>query len=858
MIEVSHASVVSAVTEVSFSIVPGELVALVGPNGSGKSTLGKLLCAQILADSGSVSVDELDPARPSDRIRVRELVGMVCQNPADQLVSSVVCDEVGFGPRNIGADDDEIAARVADALDAVGLSGFEQREVNALSGGEQQRLALAGVLALEPRYVVFDEVSAMVDSADRPRIRSLVRHLVRTRSLGAVWITHDAAEVLACDRVVVLERGRVVWDGRPADWARAHVDDFERLLYLTPYARMLLRAVENGFEPVDGCEPLKLARWARQGHHGALKASARPCASSRSSERGPDAVGASDVARFDAALLEARGVSVSYEGRDVLSAVDVGLRPGTVTLVAGRSGSGKSTLARVLAGLELPSAGTVVLQGKEVRPGDVALAFQNPEQQLFLPTVREELAFAATNQGLDERDVAVRVEGIACELSLDDAFLASDPFALSGGQARRVALGSILALDAPALILDEPTAGLDRAGRASLHAIVAREAARGRAVMVISHDLEEWVEAADEVVLLAAGRVVWSGPVDTLAQDLAPFRAAGLEPPDIWALEETLAADSASANDVARIGDTVPATDAAPSCDVAPLAGAVRTGDAARERASACPSLDNGASVPEPSSPVPMLSHPLARVDARVKIVSLFCLIVSIFICQTPWSLAVWALVAMAACWAAGIGPARAAKAVRPALFLLCFIVAANLVSCDGTADVALAGPVGLDTAGGLRALLVVARIVIMLVLSLAVSFSTASTQIADACVRLARPLSRFGVPVDEVGIVLSLALRFIPLVSEELVRVRHAQEVRGVRFDEGSLVARITVWLSVLVPAVVGLFRRADRLAASMDARCYGSARRRPPAPRPLAPLDRVVLVCCIALAVVLAVFAR
>ncbi len=186
----------------------------------------------------------------------------------------------------------------------------------------------------------------------------------------------------------------------------------------------------------------------------------------------------------------------------------------------------------------------------------------------------------------------------------------------------------------------------------------------------------------------------------------------------------------------------------------------------------------------------------------------------------------------------------RLGAALKPALFLLAFIALANLVSCDGTASISLVGPVGLNASGAVRALTAIARIVLMVGASLAVTASTPPTQIANACVALGRPLRRLHVPVDEVGLVLSLALRFIPLVAEETARIRLSQEARGVDFGRGGLTERIGVWVSVLIPMVVGLFRRADRLAASMDARCFESGSRVARMPQPLDRRNQVLLV--------------
>ena len=400
---------------VSFSVAPGELVALVGGNGSGKSTLGRLLAGALLPEAGSVVCEGFDSSEPDSRPEVRRMVGLVVQNPADQLVSTVVADEVGFGPQNLGLSAFEVGVRVDAALEAVGLAGCGTREVNALSGGEQQRLALAGVLAMEPAYLVLDEALSMVDSAERPQLRALVRRLARERGIGVVMVTHDPIEALGADRVVVLKEGRVSWSGEPDTLVRNERKLLERVLMTGPYERALCTAVDAGYRLASGVEPADLAAWLAGEGRGA-------CDAVRSCLRDVEAGDVRDDRSTDEArvavvlLLSAKGLSVGYGGRAVLHDVSLALAAGTVTLMAGESGAGKSTLATVLAGLAEPLAGSVAYAG-EGRP---ALAFQQPENQLFLESVEAELAFGPRQLGCDEAEVRRRVGEAAEALGLNE------------------------------------------------------------------------------------------------------------------------------------------------------------------------------------------------------------------------------------------------------------------------------------------------------------------------------------------------------------------------------------------------------------------------------------------------------
>lgn len=942
MIEVVDAIVDGAFHGVSLCVERGEVVALIGHNGSGKSTLGRLVCGAQLPQSGAVCVDGASTANVPGRALVRRLVGYVGQNPADQTVSTIVSGELAFGLWNIGCAEGEIAERVASSLDAVGLAGFEDREVPSLSGGELQRLVLASVLAMEPCYLVLDEVTSQIDSTFRSQFRSLVARLAG-RGVGVVLVTHDPLEVLSCNRVLVLDAGKVIWSGAPGSLLVDYRDLWDWVLPPNDYADALRCAVADGFDLADGFAPAHLAAWLRSVRADVRSGAGSPLdadldsgigrvagnnsdahsvvgrisytqvsqngeispdkgadvrispengasiriapenginirimpenasnssipsdgAGAFSAISGNDRVAEGEPAR-EASSLAFSHVSIAYENAEVLNDISLSIPSGRVTLIAGRSGAGKTTLACLAAGLTKAQSGSVLLGGTAPVPGEVALAFQNPEQQLFLETVEHELAFAPRNLGCSEDEVARRVSDAASQLEIKE-LLPSDPFCLSGGQARRVALASILTLSPRAVVLDEPTAGLDAPARAALHRLVQDLACKGLPVLVVSHDLEEWLAAADQVVLLADGTIAWQGTPGALASDMDAFARAGLEPPESWQLRELLA--QAEKRDSAGVNGATSAKTATRDQE----AGAVRGPEgveaqepratAARDSKStaaqgpkaAVARALKGVATQEPSSHgLGVAAKPsrkdaagrgLEGVDARVKVTLLLVATAALFAARAPWTLAMWAMLCLLVLRASGIGGKAVAHALKPVALLFAFIVCANLVSCDGSADVAIAGGVGISTVGAARAATAVARIIMLVCLALSVATSTTPTKLAHACTSLMRPLGHFGVPIEDVGLVLSMALRFIPVVSEEAGRIRLAQRARGVNFDEGSVLRRVRAWAAVLTPLVVGLFRRADRVAESMDARCYGQRSSGQHRRVPLQPADKLVL---------------
>lgn len=962
MIEVVDAIADGALHGVSLCVERGEVVALIGHNGSGKSTLGRLVCGAQVPQSGAVCVDGASTANVPGRALVRRLVGYVGQNPADQTVSTIVSDELAFGLWNIGCAEGEIAERVASSLDAVGLAGFEDREVPSLSGGELQRLVLASVLAMEPGYLVLDEVTSQIDSTFRSQFRGLVARLAG-RGVGVVLVTHDPLEVLSCNRVLVLDAGKVIWSGAPGSLLVDYRDLWDWVLPPNGYADALRRAVADGFDLAGGFAPAHLATWLRSVRADVRSGAGSPLDAGRDSDNGriaghnSDACGVSGrdsdthsvsgrksdtqvsqngdfspdkganvriqpdngggvrippenganvrispenginirimpendsnpsipsdgAGAFSAISGNDRGaegepareasslafshVSIAYENAEVLNDISLSIPSGRVTLIAGRSGAGKTTLACLAAGLTKAQSGSVLLGGTAPVPGEVALAFQNPEQQLFLETVEHELAFAPRNLGCSEDEVARRVSEAASQLEIKE-LLPSDPFCLSGGQARRVALASILTLSPRAVVLDEPTAGLDAPARAALHRLVQDLACKGLPVLVVSHDLEEWLAAADQVVLLAGGTIAWQGTPGALASDMDAFARAGLEPPESWQLRELLA--QAEKRDSAGVNGATSAKTATRDQEAGamqgpggveaqePRATAARDSKstAAQGPKAAVARALKGVATQEPSSHESEVAAKPSRkdtagrglegVDARVKVTLLLVAMAALFAARAPWTLAMWAMLCLLVLRASGIGGKAVAHALKPVALLFAFIVCANLVSCDGSADVAIAGGVGISTVGAARAATAVARIIMLVCLALSVATSTTPTKLAHACTSLMRPLGHIGVPIEDVGLVLSMALRFIPVVSEEAGRIRLAQRARGVNFDEGSVLRRVRAWAAVLTPLVVGLFRRADRVAESMDARCYGQRSSGQHRRVPLQPADKLVL---------------
>lgn len=493
----------NVVGRVSLSLSDGEHLVLLGRNGSGKSTVARMLNGSLRPQSGTVRLDGADVTRAPRTVLARG-TGYVRQDPLTQIVSDLCFDEVAFGPRNLGLAREEVRARVGEALEACGISAFADRLTSELSGGEQQLLALAGVLALRPRHLVLDEASSQLDQATRTHLRAVVRALV-AGGTGVLEIAHSGEALLDATRVVVMDGGVVAWEGAPEALLRDHAALEAAGLDSDPLTLALARAVGAG------C-PL-----GRAGDPEVLAAYLSPVDASRAR------------AAAGGRALCAQGLEVAYGDHVALREANLSARG--LSLLLGASGSGKTTMARVLAAVLAPDAGTATLDGAPVRPGTVGLAFQRPEDQLFCETVLDDIAYGLRAQGAAERDALAAARSAAAKMGVADDLFGRSPLALSGGQMRRVALAGVTAARPDAYVFDEPSAGLDAAARLELARTVRGLVDEGAPTVVITHDAADWLDVADDVAFIRDGRVVATARADEACRRPELFAAAGLEAP---------------------------------------------------------------------------------------------------------------------------------------------------------------------------------------------------------------------------------------------------------------------------------------------------------------------------------------
>ena len=527
--------------DLSLNIEEGNLVAVVGANGSGKTTLIRHLNGLLLPDQGRVQVCGLDTHSAAGRQAIHQQVGMVFQHPEDQIIASTLEDEAAFGPENLGLPPAEIQARVEEALRTVGLWEVRQRPPHLLSAGQEQRLALAGVLAMRPRCIVFDEATTMLDPAGRRMALEWMRRL-HAEGLTILYVTHHMEEAVLAERVLVLEQGRIVRDGPPLE-VFADPGALAALGLEPPPAAALaarLRPYLPGL-PSNILRPEDL-----QEGIGRIFREQTTDDGQQTTDDGPWSV----VRRPSPNSLFSFPISVSHLSHTyllgtplahpALSDVSLEIGPGRSHGLLGRTGSGKSTLLQHLNGLLRPQSGKV--QVGELDLSDPAVltrsviqavgtVFQNPEMQFFEQYVGDEIAYGP-RQFPSAEALAERVRAAMDLVGLDfETFKDRLLFTLSGGEKRKVALASALAVRPAVLLLDEPTAGLDPQSHREILARLKQLQAGGMTLVLSSHRMEDLAEMVVDLTLFEEGRVEASAPLAQVFGQARLLEVAGLEQP---------------------------------------------------------------------------------------------------------------------------------------------------------------------------------------------------------------------------------------------------------------------------------------------------------------------------------------
>jgi len=486
-----------ALHDVSLTLEKGELFLVAGASGCGKTTLIRCINGLIPRTyNGDLEGRTLlygQDACEMTMAQISQTVGTVLQDPERQILGSYVLNEVAFGLENLGLPREEILQRVDETLDYLDISDLSDRETFYLSGGEKQKVALAGVLAMRPSILLLDEPLASLDPASAQEALALFRRLA-DEGVSIILVEHRVEDALSIrpDRVLFMQEGNISYCGSPD--GLAEVVDYRQVKMPAPI--VIQRAVNDPpptFEPVikpDGREP----------------------------------------------LVTFEDVSFGYgDGPTVIHDVNLTIRRGDVIAILGPNGAGKTTLVKHAIGLLKPRQGKVVIEGQDTSELSVAqiahtlgYVFQSPSHMLFAPTVREELAFGPGNLGYDETTI---VEGVARAIEIVNLEGQEEypPLALSFGQQKRVSIAAILAMRSRILVMDEPTAGQDYWNyMAFMDSILQMQGFES--ILFITHDLDLAICYASRIILLHEGRIAGNGPPADVLTDPDLLRRCRIVP----------------------------------------------------------------------------------------------------------------------------------------------------------------------------------------------------------------------------------------------------------------------------------------------------------------------------------------
>lgn len=544
---------------VDITIKKGEFIALLGRNGSGKTTFSKQLNAILRPSEGTVTVDEMGTKDADKLYEIRQRVGMVFQNPDNQMVAANVEEEVAFGPENLGMESDTIVARVKQALEQVRMWKRRKTAPNHLSGGQKQRIAIAGILAMHPDYIVLDEPTAMLDPKGRKEVMEALQRLNQEQEMTVILITHDMEEAALASRVILLADGQMRFDGRPEKFfgADALLAEMGMEAPLSYRVRKLIDS--DVFEKKIGDARVEEATIDKREKVAEYDKTGREWeASSELVDKKKNKKAEAETDEKNQDLLSLQHVSYIYSPgtayeKVALDDVNLSLGKGEIVGLAGHTGSGKSTMIQLLNGLLKPTSGTVTFEGKDIHAkgysgnylrSKVGMVFQYPEHQMICDTVWEDVAFGPSKQGLTGEACETRVEEALRFVDLPEKYYQASPLQLSGGQKRRVAIAGVLAMHPEYIILDEPAAGLDAAGKREIFDRIRRMSReQGIGVLLVSHSMEDLAEYADRIIVLDDGKKILDDRPAEVFAERETLETCGLDVPEAVKFADRLRAE---------------------------------------------------------------------------------------------------------------------------------------------------------------------------------------------------------------------------------------------------------------------------------------------------------------------------
>lgn len=693
---------------IDLEIAYGQRIAIIGKNGSGKSTLAKIIAGLSSPDSGIVTlcgikVFEANNVDSKAYQKARESIGALFQSPEDQIVTTVVEDDVAFGLENLCASKEFMKQNISNALRAVNMENHRFSDPSNMSGGQQQRVAIASSIATKSKLLVLDEPTSMLDSCAKEDVNKLFNKL-QTSGTTIVQVTHKISECKNADRILMLENGKL------RDVSLLELDEF--FTEKSPAVIESKSMTEN--------------------------------------------------AKKSNTAIEISNLNVSYTNSQspIIRDYSLSVKSGEIVAIMGKNGCGKSTLAKAICALIKYDSGSICVNGikisektsksqmREIRK-NIGYVMQLPEQQLFAQTVFEDVAYGPKNFGLEGRELHSRVLNALKSLHIEHLAQKS-PFELSGGQQRLAAIAGVLACNPKILVLDEPTAGLDFEYAKIVLKILSDLHNKGITIIVITHDLNEAKSLGARIVTLDSRK---KKEIQEHAQD------------------EKL--ENASEN------------------------------------------------VNEKKNEIKNKSL-LSLFNTRIILISCLILMFSAFSITNFYQLGILALSTLALIFLARISPIKLLLSLHMFIAIFVFSGMFNLLVVHSGREIFKIGPLLITDDGIKFAILFASRFSLVILIGSIIVLTISQTQLAEACASIISPLRIIGLPSQEIALIMSLALRFLPTLAKEAESVALAQIARGGNIKDGSIKKRLQAITSLIVPGFASVIRHANTLGLALDSRCY------------------------------------
>lgn len=709
---------------IDLEIAYGQRIAIIGKNGSGKSTLSKIIAGLSSPDSGIVTlcgikVFETNNVDSKAYQKARESIGALFQSPEDQIVTTVVEDDVAFGLENLCASKEFMKQNISNALRAVNMENHRFSDPSNMSGGQQQRVAIASSIATQSKLLVLDEPTSMLDACAKEDVNKLFDKL-QASGTTIVQVTHKISECKNADRILMLENGKL------RDISLLELEEF--------YAEKSPAVIESK-SMTENVE--------KSNAENSNAASKNKCDSNKASKN---------------AAIEISNLSVSYANSQnpIIRDYSLSVKSGEIVAIMGKNGCGKSTLAKAICALIKYDSGSICVNGikisektsksqmREIRK-NIGYVMQLPEQQLFAQTVFEDVAYGPKNFGLEGRELHSRVLSALKSLHIEHLAQKS-PFELSGGQQRLAAIAGILACNPKILVLDEPTAGLDFEYAKIVLKILSDLHNKGVTIIVITHDLNEAKSLGARIVTL-------------------------------------------DSNKKKRVQEQAQAEKL--------------------ENAS-----ENGSENKNKSL--------LSLFNTRIILISCLILMFSAFSITNFYQLGILALSTLALIFLARISPIKLLLSLHMFIAIFVFSGMFNLLVVHSGRGLFRIGPLLITDDGIKFAILFASRFSLVILIGSIIVLTISQTRLTEACASIISPLKIVGLPSQEIALIMSLALRFLPTLSKEAESVALAQIARGGNIKDGSIKKRLRAITSLIVPGFASVIRHANTLGLALDSRCY------------------------------------